>query len=222
MTDISKLKKVEDLKGKLKEVITDEELIKIANEGLCPHYVLTNPVTDEKTIWFFPPEINSWFVDNYVRYNESKRGKLGMNYHFHYFDRNTHIANVEDIIPDELHRIKDLYKLPMESINTPSGIYFLCKGKKIVYIGQSTNIAGRICTHINDGLKDFDNVYFITCPISKLLQLESCLVRYFKPPLNESKNTQYIYNNISKADKRFAEKDSEILNFLLNEDVIVK
>ncbi len=181
MIDTSKLRKIEDCKGKLKEVISNEEIIQLAKSGICPHYILTNPLTKQESIWFVSSEINEWFQSNYVSYRE---GCFEQNLNFMYFDKIKHRPTSE--IPEELSRIVNLFQLPIENISTPSGIYFLCKGKTIQYIGQSYNIAGRVITHKNEGLKDFDKIYFITCAISKLTELESSLIRYYNPPLNRT------------------------------------
>ncbi len=42
-----------------------------------------------------------------------------------------------------------------------SGIYFLIKNKKVVYVGQSNNVIRRIGKHIEDSIKKFDAVTYI-------------------------------------------------------------
>jgi len=39
-----------------------------------------------------------------------------------------------------------------------SGIYFLCQGATVVYVGQSKNVGKRIRTHFKDPKKEFDTV----------------------------------------------------------------
>jgi hypothetical protein len=181
MTDANKLRKIQDCKGRLKEIVGDEGVIQLAMDGICPHYVLTNPLTKEESIWFVPSELNYWFEENFIRFQQ---GNFTPNYQFTYFSKDDCLATGE--IPDELHKIQDLYQIPIEHISTPPGIYFLCKGKKIQYIGQATNVASRIVTHIKEGLKDFDKVLFITSPIRRLTEVETALIRYFRPPLNKT------------------------------------
>jgi|694.fasta_scaffold79329_2 hypothetical protein len=181
MLETNKLRKIQDCKGRLKEIVGDEGVLQLAKDGICPHYIITNPITKEESIWFIASEINEWFDKNFVNYRD---GLFVQNYTFLHFNKELH--KVRGQIPEELSRIKELYHLPMENISTPPGIYFLCKNNKIQYIGQAGNVANRVITHITEGLKDFDSVYFISCSINRLTELESSLIRYFQPELNRT------------------------------------
>lgn len=181
MIDATKLKKIQDCKGRYKEIIGDEDCLKLAHDGILPHYVIINPITKEQSLYFVASEINDWFNSNFIKYNE---GYFPQSFHFHFFDKEQHQPTGD--IPEELNKISDLYELPMSIINTPPGVYFLCADKVIVYIGQAVNISNRINAHIAQGLKSFNRVFFIPCPINRLNQLESSLIRYFKPPLNKT------------------------------------
>jgi len=200
MIDASKLKQIQDCKGRLKEIVGDNGVMQLAKEGILPHYVILNPITKEESIWFIPSEINNWFENNYIKYNS---GHFTPKFEFIYFNRDLHKPNKE--VPHELSKIKDLYKLPFENISTPPGIYFLCKENSIQYVGQASNISKRILTHISDGIKDFTDVYFITCTLNRLTELESALIRVFNPPLNQT-------CKIAPS-----KKDIEIVNLLTKE-----
>jgi len=63
-----------------------------------------------------------------------------------------------------------------------SGIYFLIKNKKIVYVGQSVSVYKRIPEHVD---KDFDSYYWIRCPKHKLNSVETLYIHLFKPCLNK-------------------------------------
>jgi len=180
MIEANKLKKIEDCKGKLKQIVGDEGVLQLAKDGSCPHYIIINPITKEESIWFIPSELNEWFDENFIHYKE---GNFVQNYKFTYFDKEVHRATKK--VPDELLNIKNLLELPIENISTPSGIYFLCKENKIKYIGQSNYITGRVTQHIAEGIKDFSNVFFISCPLNKLNELETLLIRHFQPELNK-------------------------------------
>lgn len=80
--------------------------------------------------------------------------------------------------PEPLTHLKGLRRLPM--IN--AGIYFLCLGGVIQYIGQSTNPYMRIRTHANG--KSFDDVFFLPVPEDDLDRIESELIHAINPPLN--------------------------------------
>lgn len=62
------------------------------------------------------------------------------------------------------------------------GVYFLVKDGRVIYIGQSNNIAGRIAQHV--GQKDFDAYSFIQCDEDQLDILESLYIHFLNPPLN--------------------------------------
>jgi len=64
------------------------------------------------------------------------------------------------------------------------GVYFLFKEDKVVYVGQSINVAARISQH--SGSKDFDSFSVLLCDQSKLDLLEGLYIRLLKPELNFS------------------------------------
>lgn len=183
MDNLSNLKKAENLKGKAIEIIGINGLLELAKNGKCPHYILTNPLTNETSIWFATAEINDWFNHNYVHRVESN---YGANHRFILFEETEFKPRKEDVIPRELLAISELYKLPLHILNTPPGIYFLCLDGKIKYIGQAVNVAYRISSHLKENVKSFDTVYFIKCPINKLDETEGSLIRHFRPEYNIS------------------------------------
>ena len=71
-----------------------------------------------------------------------------------------------------------------EPFNRVSGVYFLVKDSKIVYIGQSVNVHVRIADHGRQWGKDFDSVAYIACPQDMLDKLESIYIHAIRPPLN--------------------------------------
>lgn len=111
----------------------------------------------------------------------------------------------------ELTKIKSLYRFPFaEQTCTPPVVYFLCNKGKIVYVGQSTNVATRIQTHLNERLKVFTDVYFIPCHLNSLSKFESCLIRHFKP--------EYNFVRLHEATD---EGISEVIRLLTEENVLV-
>jgi hypothetical protein len=89
-----------------------------------------------------------------------------------------------DIVPPGLANIKELQKIPFSAFDSPSGVYFLCKGAEIVYIGQAKSILHRLSSHKRE--KEFDSVYFISCHIDQLTPLETALIHFYRPILNKS------------------------------------
>ena len=76
------------------------------------------------------------------------------------------------------------------------GIYFLLKRKKVVYIGQSTNIVSRIKCHSN---KEFDSFRVICCKKSKLHGYEKRWIVRFKPKYNICLNPNYTSDKMPKS-----------------------
>ena len=62
-----------------------------------------------------------------------------------------------------------------------TGIYFLIRNKKIVYVGGTTRWPGRISGHC---YKNFNATRFIPCKRSKLEYYENRWIAKFRPELN--------------------------------------
>jgi ERCC4-related helicase len=74
-------------------------------------------------------------------------------------------------------------KLFNDFYNRPS-VYFLAKDGKIVYIGETKQIAARIHQHFRSK-KDFDSFYFcFTSTQKEAERLESMLIQHYMPKLN--------------------------------------
>lgn len=79
------------------------------------------------------------------------------------------------------------------------GIYFLIRKDKIVYIGQSENLIGRVMAHYtNDSIK-FDTVRFIKFDGHKYdrRRYETRLILYFKPKWNGVSDLPHGCSSIS-------------------------
>jgi len=61
------------------------------------------------------------------------------------------------------------------------GVYFLLKGRQVVYVGQSVSIYSRIGSHTD---KEFDRYAYIPCERDMLDKLESLYIHCLRPPLN--------------------------------------
>lgn len=86
--------------------------------------------------------------------------------------------------PAKLACVSNLCWVPV-SAQVP-GVYFLCKGQEVVYVGQSDRILDRICTHIREGVKEFDRdrIFFLPCPREQLLMIEGQYIELLKPRYN--------------------------------------
>lgn len=63
-----------------------------------------------------------------------------------------------------------------------TGVYFLIKNHKIVYVGQAMNVFRRVADH--SITKEFDSFSYIRCKQEVLNVVESLYIHVFKPPLN--------------------------------------
>lgn len=179
--NVRNLKTAKEIRGRFRDHISDDELYQLAKDNMCPHYRFINPVTKSEIIYFISQEIREWTEKHFLR------GYKGTDFKPHQFIylTNDYAPSLHEI-PIELLKINGLQKLPLEFINTPSGIYFLCRNKKIVYIGQAINIAGRICSHLTEKRKEFDSCFFICCPVNKLNEIEGSLITHYKPEYNKT------------------------------------
>lgn len=66
------------------------------------------------------------------------------------------------------------------------GVYFLISSKRVVYIGQSKNILGRIGQHTD---KVFDKACFVPCLESELFDVERAFINALLPELNADPGT---------------------------------
>jgi hypothetical protein len=64
------------------------------------------------------------------------------------------------------------------------GIYLLCKGQVVVYVGQSLRMTSRISNHRDHSPKDFDDVIKFPCRPEQLDFLERRLIDAMMPELN--------------------------------------
>lgn len=63
-----------------------------------------------------------------------------------------------------------------------TGVYFLVKGERVIYVGQSVNILSRVSQHRKS--KDFDRLAFVPCAKDDLDVLESLYIHALRPESN--------------------------------------
>ncbi|MBP0714871.1 GIY-YIG nuclease family protein [Burkholderia sola] len=69
------------------------------------------------------------------------------------------------------------------------GVYFLIKGERVCYVGQSINIEARVRTHY-DRFK-FEAIAYIQCEQSSLDKMESLYIHTLRPECNGRLNTNH-------------------------------
>jgi hypothetical protein len=78
--------------------------------------------------------------------------------------------------------LQDFKELHLLTLMSP-GVYFLCLGDKVVYVGQSLNPPSRASAHLASRI-GFDRVYVLPVPREALDLVEGALIRSLKPKLN--------------------------------------
>jgi hypothetical protein len=81
-----------------------------------------------------------------------------------------------------------------------SGVYFLCQGEEVVYVGQSKNVGGRITSHIDT--KSFDSVLIIPVPEENLRSVETYWIERLKPVLNRSLEERCPPRRVRRSNSR--------------------
>jgi hypothetical protein len=71
---------------------------------------------------------------------------------------------------------------PLEGAGT--GIYFLVKGGRVVYVGQSLCVLARVGTHSTNASRPFDSWSWLSCDRSQLDALERDYITALMPPYN--------------------------------------
>lgn len=100
----------------------------------------------------------------------------------HEFEGTPEAKRPVDVIPSA----NEIYKLTAMPRNGV-GIYFLCQGKEIVYVGKTTNFFSRMSRH--DGSNyEFDCIRFLPSKENKLDALEREYIARFKPKFNKMHN----------------------------------
>lgn len=144
---------------------------------------------------------------NYTNVNEQNEFLLHFNSEYHYSLEPRYIAFVEFlskfIFNSEIIDVKDLNPLNFKSVKIEqrdelpeaAGIYFVIDESEIYYIGISENIQERWYSHNKlPYLDPFPNLrisYLDSVPQHYLKNLESTLIKHFKPRLNIKENPLY-------------------------------
>ena len=77
-------------------------------------------------------------------------------------------------------------RIENKSNKKQSGIYYLIRNQRIVYIGQSVDMDARIKTHKQEGVKVFDKVIKRPCAIDELDEREARAILKCKPEYNKA------------------------------------
>ncbi len=65
-----------------------------------------------------------------------------------------------------------------------SGVYFLYRQGRVVYVGQAVDVRRRVASHIGEGFKIFDAVSFVACDQKDLASVEKRFIQELMPEYN--------------------------------------
>lgn len=149
--------------------VSEKRLFELANAEIAPCVRI-----DGGEPRFFKHDIMAWVKAHLLKLQEGK--SLTKPFIVHATEEVAELASV----PHELLSMADhLYRFSDFGM---SGVYFLVKNRKVVYVGQSVNIAGRMIEHVKT--KDFDSVFYLKVPNSELDEVEGAFIRALDPVLN--------------------------------------
>lgn len=174
-----KFKGVEGYKFTPKEIavnygFTEERIVELAESRHAPHLK-----TDEGKIFFKLGEIRDWLMANVI----TVHGGRPLPMKLAVFSEE-HVPTPElESIPASIVAIEGLKEfIPA----FPPCVYFLVQDGKVVYVGQSIELPGRISAHRKD--KKFEKVLFLCVPKSELNRVERDFIKALKPEMNGTHN----------------------------------
>lgn len=107
-------------------------------------------------------------------------------------------------------------KNKIKNIENKSGIYFLYKDSKIVYIGQSIRLKRRVQNHLSIGIKDFDDCSVEYLPEERLLEEERKLINFYSPKYNGGLLETYSQKRDQVYQLRLTLEEKETLELAAN------
>lgn len=93
--------------------------------------------------------------------------------------------------PKTIAALGDSLKLQLLD-DIKSGVYFLCRGSSVVYVGQSFFVFGRLHDHARDlragrsGARKFDRAFYISVPVVDLDSVEQAFISHLRPVGNKA------------------------------------
>ena len=79
----------------------------------------------------------------------------------------------------------------------PPCVYFLVCERKVVYVGKTTDLPGRISGHRREREKKFDCVFYLPVPEHELFDVESSFISILKPKYNHGKRGKLVFSSSS-------------------------
>jgi hypothetical protein len=102
-------------------------------------------------------------------------------------------------VPTPLRNAADLlFSVP----GAVSGIYFLIRGDKVVYVGKSVSVVARVTQHVNEGVKAFDYALYLPLCEDDHVVAEDAFIKCLKP--------EYNVANLSRSAERGEQVDEAV------------
>lgn len=95
-----------------------------------------------------------------------------------------------------------------------TGIYYLLRGNRVVYIGQSTCIINRVSNHFVARKKRFDRFTYMNAPTHMLNELELKEIITYNPEYNKSLPRNNIYASMGMLKARFRKTGFELRDII--------
>jgi hypothetical protein len=152
-----------------------EDLLRLWTEsGHAPHYDIEGVAEP----YYRRDEIYGWIQNNAVRHHPGLPIPKAIDVVVPYDRMGASVP------PPALRSMDGLCQLAITA--ACPGVYFLCHGADVVYVGQSERVLDRICSHIREDNKEFnrDRVFFLPCPKTQLLEIEAHYIKLLKPRYN--------------------------------------
>lgn len=155
--------------------LTEESLRRWTESGHAPHYFI-----DGRGPYYRKTILKKWVEENLMQINAG----MPVPQTLPVLTAVTQSDNGDSDIPFPLCAINNLLRVAIGAAQ--SGIYFLCSGPDVVYVGQSTSVLSRLCTHVAHGRKTFDlgRVFFLACPPHDLVRVERHWINTLRPKYN--------------------------------------
>ena len=148
--------------------LTEERVLDLAASGYLPHYRIDNGAPQFRTT-----EVKNWLAQNAMVKCDGRPMPEAIRVVIP-------APPVVDRPPASIMNVPGLQQLPVHGWNP--GVYFLCKGDEVVYVGQSVAPGSRIAGHASDRYKDFDRVYLLPVPGYELNNVEGAFIQHLRPP----------------------------------------
>lgn len=98
-----------------------------------------------------------------------------------------YISGLKDIEGEDLFKF-DFLKHNDRKFLENSFVYFLSNNDEIIYIGKTDYLKNRICQHIREKSKEFDEVFYILTPLGNNKYIEELLIDEIEPIHNKHHN----------------------------------